>query len=42
MTVNADVLNSKHFGVPQNRERFFIVAWHRNKLKLKPSIFLMD
>ena len=31
--VNADVLNSKHFGVPQNRERFFIVAWHRKQIK---------
>lgn len=24
-----EVLNAKHFGVPQNRERLFIVAWHR-------------
>lgn len=23
------VLNSKHFGVPQNRERLFIVAWYK-------------
>lgn len=25
--VNSRVLNSKYFGVPQNRERLFIVAW---------------
>ncbi len=24
-----EVLNSKHFGVPQNRERIFIVAWNK-------------
>ena len=22
-----DVLNAKYFGVPQNRERLFIIAW---------------
>lgn len=27
--VSAEVLNSKHFGVPQNRERIFIVAWNK-------------
>jgi DNA (cytosine-5)-methyltransferase 1 len=27
--VSAEILNSKHFGVPQNRERIFIVAWFR-------------
>jgi len=27
--VNAEILNSKHFGVPQNRERIFIIAWHK-------------
>ena len=37
--VNADVLNSKHFGVPQNRERFFIVAWHRKQIKTKTFNF---
>lgn len=31
--VAAEVLNSKHFGVPQNRERIFIVAWHRDSVK---------
>jgi DNA (cytosine-5)-methyltransferase 1 len=29
--VNTKVLNSKYFGVPQNRERLFIVAWLKNK-----------
>jgi DNA (cytosine-5)-methyltransferase 1 len=29
--VDSKVLNSKYFGVPQNRERLFIVAWLRNK-----------
>jgi len=33
--VEAEVLNSKHFGVPQNRERIFIVAWHRDFIKKK-------
>lgn len=27
--VRAEVLNSKNFGVPQNRERIFIVAWYK-------------
>lgn len=31
--VAAEVLNSKHFGVPQNRERIFIVAWQRDSVK---------
>lgn len=31
--VSAEILNSKHFGVPQNRERVFIVAWYRNLVK---------
>lgn len=31
--VAAEVLNSKHFGVPQNRERIFIVAWHRETIR---------
>lgn len=33
--VAAEVLNSKHFGVPQNRERIFIVAWYRKLIKNK-------
>ena len=28
--VKEEVLNSKHFGVPQNRERIFIVAWYKD------------
>ncbi len=31
---NTKVLNSKYFGVPQNRERLFIVAWRKNDKKL--------
>ena len=33
--VRSEVLNSKHFGIPQNRERIFIVAWYR---ELLPSV----
>jgi len=29
--VDSKVLNSKYFGVPQNRERLFIVAWLKTK-----------
>lgn len=29
---NYDVLNAKYFGVPQNRERLFIVAWDRRQV----------
>jgi DNA (cytosine-5)-methyltransferase 1 len=29
--VKFDVLNSRNFGLPQNRERLFIVAWQRKK-----------
>lgn len=32
--VAAEVLNSKHFGVPQNRERIFIIAWHKEIIKV--------
>jgi DNA (cytosine-5)-methyltransferase 1 len=28
-----EILNSRHFGVPQNRERIFIIAWHRDTIK---------
>jgi DNA (cytosine-5)-methyltransferase 1 len=31
--VTSEILNSKHFGVPQNRERIFIVAWHTETIK---------
>lgn len=34
--VAAEVLNSKHFGVPQNRERIFIVAWFKELIQ-KPE-----
>lgn len=37
--VKAEVLNSKHFGVPQNRERIFIVAWYRDIVKVKEFKF---
>jgi len=32
--VQAEVLNSKHFGVPQNRERIFIVAWYKDLIDI--------
>ncbi len=28
-----EVLNAKYFGVPQNRERLFIIAWYRDLVK---------
>ncbi|MNK60631.1 Modification methylase HpaII [compost metagenome] len=31
--VRAEVLNSKNFGVPQNRERIFIIAWYKKLVK---------
>lgn len=31
--VATEILNSKHFGVPQNRERIFIIAWHKETIK---------
>ncbi|WP_396157540.1 DNA cytosine methyltransferase [Flavobacterium sp.] len=31
--VKTEILNSKNFGVPQNRERIFIVAWLKDKNK---------
>ncbi|MET3045959.1 DNA cytosine methyltransferase [Flavobacterium columnare] len=31
--VNHEILNSKNFGIPQNRERIFIVAWLKEKKK---------
>lgn len=37
--VVAEVLNSKHFGVPQNRERIFIIAWHREIIKKRDFKF---
>lgn len=29
---NVEVLNAKYFGVPQNRERLFIIAWDKDQL----------
>ena len=37
--VTSEVLNSKYFGVPQNRERIFIVAWHKKQIKTKEFNF---
>ena len=37
--VSAEVLNSKHFGVPQNRERIFIVAWHKELIQVEEFRF---
>lgn len=37
--VAAEVLNSKHFGIPQNRERIFIVAWHKELIKVQQFNF---
>lgn len=37
--VAAEVLNSKHFGVPQNRERIFIVAWYRDLVNISDFKF---
>jgi DNA (cytosine-5)-methyltransferase 1 len=31
--VKSEILNSKNFGLPQNRERLFIVAWLKDKNK---------
>lgn len=30
---NYEVLNAKYFGVPQNRERLFIIAWYKKLVK---------
>lgn len=37
--VAAEVLNSKHFGVPQNRERIFIIAWYKELIKVSDFKF---
>jgi DNA (cytosine-5)-methyltransferase 1 len=37
--VDSKVLNSKYFGVPQNRERLFIVAWLKSKISPEKFIF---
>lgn len=33
------VLNAKYFGVPQNRERLFIIAWYRELIKVEKFNF---
>ena len=30
-----EVLNAKYFGVPQNRERLFIIAWHKELINIE-------
>lgn len=37
--VDTKVLNSKYFGVPQNRERLFIVAWLKSNKAIKKFNF---
>ncbi|GEM64191.1 cytosine-specific methyltransferase [Sphingobacterium faecium NBRC 15299] len=37
--VRAEVLNSKNFGIPQNRERIFIVAWYKDLIKVNDFKF---
>lgn len=34
-----EVLNAKYFGLPQNRERLFIVAWYKDLINCKDFIF---
>lgn len=36
---NYEVLNAKYFGVPQNRERLFIIAWYRDLVKVDKFYF---
>ncbi len=36
---NYAVLNAKYFGVPQNRERLFIIAWFKNDIKVETFRF---
>lgn len=36
---NFDVLNAKYFGVPQNRERLFIIAWYKKLVNVKSFSF---
>lgn len=39
--VSFQVLSSKNFGVPQNRQRIFIVAWNKKEIKKEKFIFPM-
>lgn len=34
-----EVLNAKYFGVPQNRERLFIIAWYRDLIRVESFKF---
>lgn len=34
-----EVLNAKHFGVPQNRERLFIIAWYKKLVNVEEFCF---
>ena len=34
MRILGDILNAKYFGVPQNRERLFIIAWYKDLIKV--------
>lgn len=34
-----DVLNAKYFGIPQNRERLFIIAWDKEQIRDKNFVF---
>lgn len=36
---NYAVLNAKYFGVPQNRERLFIIAWYKNDIPVETFRF---
>lgn len=36
---SVEVLNAKYFGVPQNRERLFIVAWYKDLVKIDKFSF---
>ena len=36
---NIEILNAKYFGVPQNRERLFIVAWHKGLINAESFHF---
>lgn len=34
-----EVLNAKYFGVPQNRERLFIIAWYQELVNVNSFMF---
>ena len=36
---NYEVLNAKYFGVPQNRERLFIIAWYKKLINVESFRF---